>query len=539
MYKIYKINYKNINKYYQYGGNNITTYIPDYPNGMEHSRSADWPPNVGTTINIKNPSDHKTYSGIVSKNVWNDTASIIKLDNSDYIEISLKDDPKWNNGIGYFLLLPDYIWESSDQKISNIIKDNIQIKINTNNNNNKILNNIKDDTQVKINTNNNNKRLNININRDNNNELNVKEYNISNDESNILSTKLPNTIPDNHEIITNNKFYKPLLSESNKNYFSDRKVDIVFSNTKENFTSLSNDKIELLNKKLKAFENINDKDIKLVVNRNIAINNLITDPSDEINEGDKLVKWINNVLKKEVFTDLTTKIHEGYIYLTRVGVQVVDKITKDLVPHIEHFKWQENKPIDYDTLKYVIFQNIFQQNIQDNIAQKREAEEILSQEYIIALQPSPLYQLWTLKKIIMAWYGDPIMEPHIRKIKILINQYRSDSTQEYNKKNGILGSILVYPKYGVESAKIVLSKLEYYFSLYVDENTNPRYQDIQCTGCNPSYFINKNALLYYTNGSIDLKNYIKSSLKSNNILKNDTLTNDYAELLEGKKVMGV
>ena len=171
--------------------------------------------------------------------------------------------------------------------------------------------------------------------------------------------------------------------------------------------------------------------------------------------------------------------------------------------------------------------------------QKREAEDILSQEYIIALQPSPLFQLWTLKRLIMVWYGDPIIEPHIRKIKVLINQYRSDPNQEYNKMNGMLGSILIYPKYGVESAKIVLSKIDYYFSLYVDENTNPRYQDIQWSNSTPSYFIKKNSLLYYTNGSIDLKNYIKSSLASNTMLSNSTLTKDYVEFLDSKKVMGV
>ena len=541
MYNIYKINYKNINVYSQYGGNNITTYVPDYPEKIEHTRSADWPPIVGTTINVKIPNDDKTFSGVVSENVWNDTASIIKLDNSNYVEVSLKEDIKWNNGIGYFLFLPDYFWSSSDKNILDITGDTANQK--STNNDDIITKSTNNNDIITKRTNNDNniitKRLNINTNRDNNTDLNVKEYNISKNDSTILSTKLPNTIPDNHETVTNNKIYKPLLPDSKKNYFSDNKVDIIISNTKMNFTSLSNDKIELLSKKLKAFENINDKDIKLIVNRNIAINNLITDPSDEINEGDKLIKWINNVLKKKVFTDLTIKLHEGYVYITREGIKVIDVITKDLVPELNHFDWQEGKPINYDTLKYVIFQNIFQKNIQDNISQKREAEDILSQEYIIALQPSPLYQLWTLKKLIMTWYGDPIVEPHIRKIKVLINQYRADPTQEYNKKNGILGSILVYPKYGVESSKIVLSKLDYYFSLYVDENTNPRYQDIQWNGSNPSYFIKKNSLIYYTNGSIDLKNYIKLSLQSNNILSNDILTNDYTEILESKKIMGV
>ena len=33
----------------------------------------------------------------------------------------------------------------------------------------------------------------------------------------------------------------------------------------------------------------------------------------------------------------------------------------------------------------------------------------------------------------MIWYGDSSLEPHIRKIKVLINQFRADPTQDYNK----------------------------------------------------------------------------------------------------------
>ena len=515
MYKIYKINYNNNLKIKQNGGDNQITFTPDYPDDIEQSRSADWPPSIGSSIIITDPSNNKKYTGSVEQNIWNDTASVIKLTNNDYIEISLKDDSKWNNGKGYFLLLPDYSWSSTDIKMTSVQKPSQHNLVQS-------------------------KKLNLATNRDNeSSNLNLKEYKNVLDKSNILSTKVANQIPENHQEVTKNDHYVPLLSDPKKNYFSDRKVDITLSNAKDNFTSLSSDKIQLLSNKLKSFENINDKDIKIIVNRNIAINNLISDPSDEINEGSKIIKWIDNVLKKEVFKDLIVKIHEGYVYITRRGVKVVDVITKDIVPNLSHFDWQENKPINYDTLKYVIFQNTFQKNIQDNISQKREAEEILSQEYIIALQPSPLYQLWALKKIVMIWYGDPIVEPHIRKVKILINQFRADPQKEYNKNNGLLGSIIVYPKYGVESAKIVLSKLDYYFSLYVDENTNPRYQDIQWNESKPSYFIKKNALIYYTNGSIDLKNYIKYSLGSNGTISNDILTNDYAELLESKKVMGV
>ena len=57
---------------------------------------------------------------------------------------------------------------------------------------------------------------------------------------------------------------------------------------------------------------------------------------------------IDNVLKKEVFRDLIVKIHEGYVYMTRKGVNVVDTITKKIVPNLKYFEWQENKPINYE-----------------------------------------------------------------------------------------------------------------------------------------------------------------------------------------------
>lgn len=517
MYKSYNINYTKI---LQSGGNDIITYVPEYPENLGESRSIEWPPTINESIKTKDPISKKDFNGIVVENIWNETASVIKIDDENFVESSLRDSEKFNNGKGYFLLLPDYVWESSDQvKVKTVTK-------------------IKNDNYDQQ------KGQSINIVSSNNIEsdprINVTEFNSKNDETQVLKSDLSNRIPINQEIVTNNELYKPLLAKPQKDYFSDIKLDISISssNGKDTLTSLDLNKIQLLGAKLNKFENIDNKDIFIVVNKNIALNNLIEDPNDEINEGSKIIKWIDEVLKQKVFTDLITRIHEGYVYITRKGIDVVDNITNDLVD-LKHFKWQDGNPINYDTLKYVIFQNKFQQNIEGNIEQKKEAEDILSQEYIIALQPSPLYQLWALKRLIMIWYSDPLIEKSIRKIKVLINQYRCDPNFEFNKKNGILGSILIYPKYGVKSTKELLSKIEYYFSLYIDENSNPRYQDVQWINSSPSYFIKKNSLIYYTNGSIELKNYMKYSLEFNSMIENNTLTKDYTEFIESNKIMGV
>ncbi len=283
----------------------------------------------------------------------------------------------------------------------------------------------------------------------------------------------------------------PLLSEKKNHYFSENKIDFILSDNDNVLTSLPKDKIELIRRKLIAFEKIDQKDIKTIVNKNIAVNNLIINNEDIINEGNKIITWIDKVLKKEVFKDLITHIHDDYIYITRKGTKIKDIITKDLVSNLKYFDWQYNNPIDYDTLKYVIYQNTFQKKLEENILQKKEAEEILSQEYVIALQPAPDYQMWTLKRLIMILYGDTAFESRIRKIKILINQFRADPNQEYNKKNGILPQILIYPKYGSENSRVVISKLEYYFSLYIDNIFNNNYLNIEWIDSNPTYFIKK------------------------------------------------
>lgn len=515
------------------GSNHNISEFPDYPDNLGIIRSNDWPPKKNSLIEIEDETNG-ILNGTVTENIWNDTASIVKLNNSNYVEASFIDYPQFNNGNGYYLLLANHMWKYTNEKLNNpkdLIKGNIIINETCKNTNNLATSrNDKIPDFIKVSD--------LSINEILSLEDKVKLFKNSEQHDKVLSNKIDSIVPNDHVDVTKNPFYSPLLSNLKKDYFSEKEIDIILSNTGESFSSLSSDKIELLNRKLKSFEVIEDKDIKLIINKNIAINNLIDTPDDEINEGSKIQKWIEKVLMP-IFNDLKIKIHSGYVYITRKGVNISDKITKNIVPSLNYFDWQENKAIDYHTLKYVIFQNSFQKNIESNIVQKREAEDILSQEYVIALQPDPYYLLWTLKRLIMIWYGDTVFEGEIRKIKVLINQFRADPTKEYNKKNGILPQILIYPKYGSNSARIVLSKLEYYYSLYIDESSNIGYKDIQWRESKPTYFIKKNSLIYFSNGSIDLKNYIEASFNSNSGFVNDIFTRDYSELIESKKIMSI
>jgi len=127
---------------------------------------------------------------------------------------------------------------------------------------------------------------------------------------------------------------------------------------------------------------------------------------------------------------------------------------------------------------------------------------------------------------------------NIRKIKILINQFRCDPTKEHNKQHGIYPSILVYPKYGVKALKSLIPQLNYYYSMYVDENSYMRYKDLQWVGSHPNNFIKKNSLIYYTNGSMDLKKYIRESADKGPLI-NDVFNKDYTELKESDRVMAI
>lgn len=79
----------------------------------------------------------------------------------------------------------------------------------------------------------------------------------------------------------------------------------------------------------------------------------------------------------------------------------------------------------------------------------------------------------------------------------------------------------MYPKYGKESAQIVVKKLNQYFGLY---------NQIAWTSTKPSYFIRNTDLIYYTNGSIDLKLYYKYNKNAyKNSIKDDFMIRDYSK----------
>ena len=119
----------------------------------------------------------------------------------------------------------------------------------------------------------------------------------------ILNLLNPNTMPSNYDIRTNNPHYYPLYDEA-EDWFQERKIDqYITDNSGAAIPLSSNDKL-ILKKDLESFRPIIDQDtnkpdigVGLIVNPNIAINNLIETPIDEINEGEKIMNWIEKMLR--------------------------------------------------------------------------------------------------------------------------------------------------------------------------------------------------------------------------------------------------
>jgi hypothetical protein len=354
----------------------------------------------------------------------------------------------------------------------------------------------------------------------------------------------PSIEKDNMCGVTDDFHDTSLLNEKGElqmeNLFKEKQVNSAIFSINEKFMPTPENIQKLLLTKLKANELISDEESKIIVNKTVAIKNMIENKSDEENEGTKIINWIiSNMMNihnnnssffsslfgssnVNIFNDLKMSIFNGYLHIVRKGINPNDVITTKLVPQLRYFKWQYGIPIDYDTLKYLLFQNQTQQNIESDVLEQKEAERILSQEYLICMQPEPKYQMWVLKRLLMCYYADNELQYNIRKIKVLINQWRSRSDRKFNRKFGILPSIVIYPRYGKDSARLVLQKISDYFLLY--QNTG-----WQCS--TPSYFTKVNNLIWYTNGAIDLKLYFRKIKQAyNRSVKSNIFRDKYSSI---------
>jgi len=220
-----------------------------------------------------------------------------------------------------------------------------------------------------------------------------------------------------------------------------------------------------------------------------------------------------------MFSNLDAKVFNGYVHIIRKDTRVIDDITPELVPGLKHLAWQYSKSIDYDTLKFILFQNQYQHSLKKDKELQSEAEKVLSQEFLIAVQPLPKYQLWVLLRIILAWFSNEEVSKNLRKIKVLINQWRCKSDEPLNIRHGVLPSIVLYPKYGTTPARTISKEISDCLSLV---------PGFGWTLSTPTYFVKQNNLVWVTNGSMDLKLYFRNTMRdSNKSIHNKSLNDKF------------
>ena len=226
---------------------------------------------------------------------------------------------------------------------------------------------------------------------------------------------------------------------------------------------------------------------------------------------------INLLETTNLFDFLKFRIIGGYVEITNNNNDNSFRvITPELIPNLSELKFQYSKPIDYNYLSTIILKNKTSDDVIINKLMIDEALKILSQEYIICFQPKIELLLWTVCRLIICWYADMKLYENIFKIKILINTFRSRGQKEFNKDMGVQPLIMIYTKYGKKIATKVLSHLSYFFF---------PYKKLGWESSKPTWFDNLDNLMHYTNGSLEIKKYIKFLLqvhvKFNNPLSKD------------------
>ena len=349
---------------------------------------------------------------------------------------------------------------------------------------------------------------------------------------------------DNYELYirnTINNLFKSEYEIDHEEFFEDDKLT---ARVAENLNLLAKGEREekikpTIKLVLEKFKKIN-KSLYLDLTNTLLYKHIIADNKlDNVSFGKELILRIKecllNLQKKIRFEDnrptdeiinlfnyLKFKIAGGYILIEDITKENtnVRTITPELVPNLNLLKEQYGNPINYQILSNIILENKSTLDVKKNKEIIVETLNILAQDYFICVQSRVEYLLWTLTRLILCWYADPVLNENIVKIKVLINLYRARGIKDFNKDIGVQPVILIVPKYGRDSALKILSTLSYYFF---------PYKNVGWKGSSPSYFNKVDDLLYYTNGSIDLKKYIKHLLKTGNEIVSP-ISNDFTKI---------
>lgn len=474
--------------------------------------------NIGDYVIINNK-----YTGYIHDIIWNSNGWIVKLDNDDsYIDKTLSqykllqlDDPR-----GYMLVtLNDSVEKLNSENSLYWTGKNINNLQNLNVTN--IINKI-------------NQKYNIFLSNIQKNKLNYYQNNLG-IESNIYK---PNKFS-----IYNSQLYQ---DEDYVKYITKMINDLFITNVQVKWNEyfnigegksidiLGSENLDLIVKPLiksflEKFDAIN-KEQYYDFKSTLMYKHLIYDDHvDTLSLGKEIIIMIKKILidvqrdiklddgtklldKTNLFDFLDFKIVGGYVEISNINLSDdFAVITPELVPELKELSFQYSKPIDYNILTTIVLENKTSEDVIINKEMIDEALKILSQEYLICFQPKVEVLLWTICRIILSWFSDPGLYDNIYKIKILINLYRARGTKEFNRDNGVLPIIIIVPKYGKKNVTKVLSHLSYFFF---------PYKKLGLETSRPTWFDSIDHLMYYTNGSLELKKYIKFLINTNGSFTN-------------------
>ena len=497
--------------------------------------------NIGEYILIKDK-----YVGKIVKLLWNNTNLIVKLENyTDYIDPTIKNNnllDSVSNNEGYMLVplnnnikkLNQELLEQSIEKYNESFeKISVKVQINFNNYIDKIkrmypqnfvdnidnINNISSDSQINRHKKNPLDIPKSKLRRYQNQDKKEDDYqkyiltmieNLFKEKEVVYEEEFLNAKPENYVTSIEylgendiNNVVKPILIQILEKYYSINEEEYYdFKNTlMYKHIILSND-MDTLSLGKQFINKIKDQLFKL--QNKLKLDNGVVDGS-EFTDKTNLFDFI----KFRIVGDYIELVNKNYDENNR-------KITRDLIPNLVSLEDEYGKSIDHLKLINMILESKTPEDILVNQEKIKEAIKILSQEYYICIQPKVELLLWTICRLIICWYSDKNLYERIYKVKILINLYRSRGLKEFNQDYDVLPIITVIPKYGKIDAIKVGSHLNYYFFVY---------RRLGNEESNPTYFNKLDDLMYYTNGSLDIKKHVKFIL--NKKKETAVLVNEY------------
>lgn len=431
------------------------------------------------------------YIGKIIKIIWNNNGYIIKLENyPNYIDNILQQYKllETNNINGYKVVsLTDkieiYNFNIFLSNLDKIFNEYIDYNIILNKLNNNFSNFISNIHNIS-----NNSNINKNISKQNiTNIFNDNLYSIYNEH--FIINNISTDILDNDNINDfKNELFKKLEKFENINYdeYYDFKNSVCYKYLLENedmdILSLGKDIIQKIKKSL------------LYSQKKIELTN------------DKLINITN------LFDFIEFNIVGGYIEITNI-YNKERTINNDILQNLKLLLSEYNKKIDHEYLISLLLNLNTNQKKLDNIQLINEIIDILTQEYIISIQPKVELLIWTINRLIYSWFSDKILFEKIFKIKILINLFKARNDINNNIESEIKTIIQILPYYGKNNAIRVISHMNYLFF---------PYKKIGLENSNPNLFNKIDDLMYYINGSVLCEDYIE--FIKNNTYK--TINND-------------